>query len=477
MGFKKTFLKNISIFGGYSYLTWIFDTLISTIILSRFLGPKEYGFVALINIFSGFIILFSNTGLSYAVIRSSYGLKFQKILFNLSIWIGFILFLVLSLLAYPITLVYNNPAIFWPTIIVALQFLSNAFTIVPQAILEKRFEFNYLGLVNFIVVLVIISIMITMAAMGFSYWSLIIPSVLQPLIKYALVEYKVRFGFHLYGWKLTKLGYAKVRSLLESISVFNFVNYFARNADNFAIGKFYGEENLGLYDRAYKFIYMARRLVNTVLSPVLVPSLNDAKSKGENYRSYFLDILSLINFINISISIPLVLLAKPLTLFLWGKDWLGVADYLPYIGALIPMQTLQIAAMDLYLIENREKAYLTLGVPLSLILVLGIAVGTIFSPLYILRFYAISFICIQVPLSLYFGHYRILKFTPRQLIIFWLPKVILTIGLIFSIWFGNTLTNSVILFFFIVDSLLLKGSDLKDLLKLIYGRIFKIAKD
>ena len=88
MGFKKTFFKNVAVFGGYSYISWIFDTLISTIILSRFLGPKEYGFVALINIFSGFIFLFSNTGLSYAIIRSEYGLKYQRIVFNLAIWIG-----------------------------------------------------------------------------------------------------------------------------------------------------------------------------------------------------------------------------------------------------------------------------------------------------------------------------------------------------------------------------------------------------
>jgi O-antigen/teichoic acid export membrane protein len=471
MGFKKTFLKNISVFGGYSYLTWIFDTLISTVILSRFLGPKEYGFVALITIFSGFIVLFSNTGLSYAVIRSPYGRVYQKIIFSLSIWIGFILFVLLALLAYPITLIYSNNALFWPTIVVAVQFLTNAFTIVPSAILEKRFEFNYLGLTQFIVTVLNISIMIAMAALGCSYWSLIIPSIFQPLFKYLMLEWKVKFGFHLYGWEMTKRGYKKVRSLMESISIFNFVNYFARNADNFAVGRIYGESNLGLYDRGYKFIYMARRLINTVLSPVLVPSLNEAKRKGEDYRSHFLDIIGMINFINILIIIPLVLFAKPLTLILWGKAWIGVADFLPYVGALIPLQTLQIAAMDLYLIDNREKAYLTLGIPTSLILVAGIFVGAFFSPLGILRCYSLAFFFVQVPVSLYFGHYRILKFTTRQLMIFWGPKLILSIALLFSIWFGGFLSNSIILGLCFVENILFKSSDYKDLYKLARSKI------
>ena len=184
---------------------------------------------------------------------------------------------------------------------------------------------------------------------------------------------------------------------MESISIFNFINYFARNADNFAVGKFYGEASLGLYDRAYKFLYMARRLVNTVLGPVLFPSLNDAKNKGEDYRSHFLDIIGMVNFINLAIAAPLILLAKPLTVVLWGQDWVGVADFMPYIGAIIPLQTMVIAAMDLYMIEKNERAYLTLGIPLSLILVGGIIVGVFFSALHIIRFYSLAFVLIQTP--------------------------------------------------------------------------------
>ena len=477
MGFKKTFFRNVAVFGGYSYLSWVFDTLVSTIILSRFLGPSEYGFVALINIFSGFILLFSNTGLSYAVIRSDYGMKYQKIVFSLAVWIGLLLCLVMILLAYPITLIYNKPDLFWPTVVISIQFLSNSINIVPLAILEKRLEFKYIGFVNFIIVIITIAAMILMAVLGFSYWSLIVPLVIQPLIRHIFLEYKVKFGFPFYGWKLTKLGYTKVRSLLESISVFNLVNYFARNADNFAVGKFYGEVSIGLYDRAYKFIYMARRLINTVIGPVLFPSMNDAKAKGEDYRSHFLDILGMINIINIAIAIPLVLFAKPITLILWGKDWVGVADFLPYVGAMIPMQTMVIAAMDLYMLENKEKAYLTLGIPLSLILVAGIVVGAFFSPLYILRCYALSFILIQTPVSLYFGHYKILKFTLGQLVKFWLPKIILTTALIFSIWFGNWITTLVIIVIYAIETVYFRFKDIKEVFIMVKERLTQKRND
>jgi len=471
MGFKEKFLKNVAVFGGYSYLSWFFDSLVSTIILSRFLGPEEYGFVALIYVFSGFIMLFSNTGLSYAVIRSDYGLKYQKIVFNLAIWIGVFLAIGLCIMAYPITLIYGKPDLFWPTIVISIQFLTHSITIVPLAVLQKKFEFKYVGFSNFIVIVSTIAIMILMAALGFSYWSLIIPLVIQPIFKYFMYERKARFGFHIYNWKMTKFGYRKIRSLMESISIFNFINYFARNADNFAVGKFYGEASLGLYDRAYKFLYMARRLVNTVLGPVLFPSLNDAKNKGEDYRSHFLDIIGMVNFINLAIAAPLILLAKPITLVLWGQDWVGVADYMPYIGAIIPLQTMVIAAMDLYMIEKNERAYLTLGIPLSLILVGGIIVGVFFSALHIIRFYSLAFVLIQTPVSLYFGHYKILKFSGKQILKFWGPKVIITAGLVFSIWFGTPLITSILLLLFFLDTIIYQGKDLVRIFRLLKNKL------
>ncbi|MGD2035566.1 MAG: oligosaccharide flippase family protein [Bacteroidales bacterium] len=463
MGFKKTFLKNASAYGGYSYLSWFFDTLVSTIILSRFLGPSEYGFVALISVFSGFVLMFADTGLSFAVIRSDYGLKYHKIVFNLTIWVGVFLCLILCLLAYPITLIYEKPALFWPTIVISTQFLTNSINIVPLAILRKKLEFRFIGFLNFIAVVFTITLMIILAVLGFSYWSLILPLIVKPIFRHFFLERKLKFGVHFYGWKLTRLGIKKTRSLLESVSIFNVINYFARNADNFAIGKFYGEANLGLYDRAYKFLYMARRLINSTIGPVLFPSLVDIKSKGEEYRQHFLDILGMLNVFNIFIAVPLMLLAKPIALILWGQDWIGVAEYMPYIGAIIPLQTLLIAVMDLYVVENREKALLSLGIPMQLILVSGIVAGAFFSALHIVRGYAIAFIFVQTPVSLYFGHYRILKFRPKQIFRFWVPKVILTGGFIFSIWFGNKTITAILSALFILDTFISQGKDLLNL--------------
>jgi O-antigen/teichoic acid export membrane protein len=473
MGFKKKFFKNIAAFGGYSYLTWFLETILSTVILSRFLEPKEYGFVALISIFSGFILLFSNTGLAQSIIRSEYGLTFQRIIFSLSLWIGLVLGLLLCLMAYPITLIYNKPELFWPTIVISIQFVTNSMNIVPMALLQKRLEFKSIGKINLINSTLTVCLMILLAVLGFRYWAIIIPLVIQPMIRHIFLEQKTHFGFHLYGLKLALLGLKKIRTLFQSLSLFNFVNYFARNADNFVVGKFYGVGVLGLYDRAYKFIYMARRLINSTIGPVLFPSLMDAKSKGMDYKIHFLEILGMLNILNFAISAPLVLLAKPISLVLWGQKWVGVAEFMPYIGAIIPLQTLLIACDDLYMIDKKEKSYMTLGIPLSLILVAGIIVGAFFSALHVARFYALSYTLIQIPVGLYFGHYRILNFSSNQIVRFWFPKLLLTNLLIFSIWFGNIYTTSLIMLLLGIDTFYGKQKDIGKILVLVKGGLSK----
>jgi len=374
-------------------------------------------------------------------------------------------------MAYPITLIYNDPELFWPTIVISIQFFTNSLNIVPLAILEKKLDFNYIGLIQMITVVFTILLMTLMAVLGFSYWSLIIPVVIQPLFRQLFLKRRAKLGFYFYSWRLTSLGMKKVRTLFASFTIFNFVNYFARNTDNFAIGKFYSQTDLGLYNRAYNFINLGKKLVNVALGRLLLPSLIDAKARGEDIKPHFLDILGMLNFINLFIAVPLVLFAKPIVLILWGKDWIGVADFLPYIGAIIPMQTLTVAVMDLYIIEGKERALVTLEIPLTFILIAGIVVGAFFSPLHIIRFYALSFILVQTPLSLYFSHHKLFKFTFKQIFIFWVPKTLLTAAIIFSIWFGNQYITAILMVLFIFDTVYFRYKDIKAIFRMLSEKL------
>ncbi len=459
MSFKKTLLKNVAVFGSYDYITLVLE-FISTMILSRLLLPEEYGFVAIIVIFSGFIEIFSNAGLSQAIIRTDYGAKFFRLIFSFSVWISFALFMVMALLAYPISLFYENKDLFLASILIAIQFITNSFTIVPSAILLKKLRFNEVGKFKLFSHLIYLVLMIFMAYLGYSYWSLIVPGILRPIFFYFFLERKIKFGVWIYGWKHTKLSFKYITNILKSYSLFNVINYWARNVDNFLIGKVYGEFELGIYSRAYRFLSLGIRLINSVFGNVLFPSLKKEIEEGKDYKEGFLEIVGIIHFLGLLFATALVVFPEFLVKILWGENWLKVADFMPYFGAIIPLQTSSIASMDLYVLNKKEKALISIGIPSSLILVVAIVFGAFFSSIHIARFYALMFVVIQLPFLLIFGHNKILGFEQKKIILFWGPKIVLTFAILLSLWFFPQLFTNIIVIVYIGYSIIEQKANL-----------------
>jgi O-antigen/teichoic acid export membrane protein len=135
--------------------------------------PKEYGYVALITVFTGFISIFADAGMSYAVIRSDYKNQFQQGLKTITFYMGICLFLLMVVLAFPIAAFYNDNGLILPTIVFSSVFILRSMAIVPTAILTKELKFEFMGRRSLIITIINILFTILLAYFGFSFWSLI----------------------------------------------------------------------------------------------------------------------------------------------------------------------------------------------------------------------------------------------------------------------------------------------------------------
>jgi O-antigen/teichoic acid export membrane protein len=214
--------------------------------------PEEYGYVALITVFTGFIVIFTDAGLSFAIIRSDYKETFHKAMVNLAFFIGLLLFIIMVALAYPIALFYRDNTLVLPTSMISLMFIIGALRIIPEATISKSLNFTYIGKVKLIGTLIIVGIMIILALLGFSYWLLIIPPIFSQTTQYILFEKKARIGLKIYSFSYTLAAFRKTKSLITNLSGFNIINYWARNADNLIIGKYYGSFDLGILTELIK---------------------------------------------------------------------------------------------------------------------------------------------------------------------------------------------------------------------------------
>lgn len=433
MSFRKSLFKNIIILGGYSYTTQIISFL-ATIVLSRLLLPEEYGFVALITVFTGFISQFSDAGLSYIIIRSDFREQFYKMMHYLSFVIGVILFLVVVALAYPISLFYKNSALILPTIVMSVNFILRSLITVPYGILSKKLRFNSLGSIELICSTTEVVLMILLAYLKFSYWALIFPSIIGSFVRIIFYYKKTGLRFKFLKQKYLVVGFRKAKSIIGNLTGFNMLNYWARNTDNLIIGKYYGADSLGIYNRAYKLLNMVTSIMTSLFGKVLYPSLKDLSSRGGDVNKEYLNLLGIISLINFPVAMLFVFFSEPLVRILWSETWIKVAELLPFIGILILTQTLNSTTGNIFILLGKERTLFRIGIPTSIIIILAIAGGAFISYVHVLIFYTMAIVCVDIPIVLYYGFKKSFGFSNKVILNFWIPKLGLSTVMIISVW-------------------------------------------
>lgn len=429
--FKKEFIKNLIVTGGYNYVSQLINFFASTII-ARFLLPENFGVVAIIAVFTGFVTIFSDSGISLAVIKSRYGYSYDKAMDTLSIFIGVLLFMILTIIAFPITAFYEDERLLLPTILLGSNFVLRSVVIVRGALLSKTMDFNYLGKVTILTTLISGVLTILLAYFGAEHWSLIISQLASSILTAILYESRVRLGFKLYSLKYVIVGFNRTKSVILNLIGFNLINYWARNSDNLIIGKLYGVRDLGIYSRAYTLLTLPLSLISGLTGSILYPSLKGLKDRGVPIQEEYLFILNLINMLSFPVAFILIVFPEELVGVLWGGNWSAVSSLLPYFGVLIFSQSLLSTCGNVLILEGKEKALLFSGWVGAAIMIIGIAIGSSISILAIGQVYSLFFILFVVPFNMFYLFVGALRFRCKDIFFFWVPIIIASIG----VWVG-----------------------------------------
>jgi O-antigen/teichoic acid export membrane protein len=430
MSFKKVLIKNILVSGGYNYLAQAIS-FFSSVIISRLLAPESYGFVGVITIFTGFLSIFSDSGISLAIIRSNFLYTYHKSVETLALVIGVSLFIVTGLLSYPISLFFKLPDLVLPMMVMSLGFIIKSLTLVRNALIARDMKFALAGSINLTTVIFTVLATIILAYYGAGYWSLVIPQTFGPLLTLFLQERKLKFGFNLYSWAHVRVSFKYTRRTIGNLMGFNIINYWSRNSDNLLVGRLYGPGDLGIYGRAYNLLTFPLNLISGLIGAVLFPSLNKIKNSPDAVRKEYLFILKLISFIAFPISFILLLFSERLVLLLWGEAWIGVARFLPYFGLLLLSQSLLSTVGNVLVLVKKEEVLRLTGWASAAVIITSIALGASVSLVAIAQYYSLGFIAVVLPLHLFWVYIRTLQYSYRTMLLFWGPNILFS----FAIWF------------------------------------------
>jgi PST family polysaccharide transporter len=146
-------------------------------------------------------------------------------------------------------------------------------------------------------------------------------------------------------------GFSAYRPLARSLG------YWARNLDQFLIGKLLGSEALGLYARAYGLarapvVYVSRSIVG-----VMFPSLSLIQDDHARVRAVFLRTIGAVALTTFPLCLGLTVAAEPLVVGLLGAQWRDTVPPLQILGVAALVQSISTLAGVLYLSQGRPDLH------------------------------------------------------------------------------------------------------------------------
>ncbi|WP_292653066.1 lipopolysaccharide biosynthesis protein [Nocardioides sp.] len=243
----------------------------SVVVLSRMLGPRDYGLVAMVLAVVAVAEIFRDLGLSTAAIQAKELSREQQTnLWWLNTGLGFG-FALLAIAAAPlVAALYGEPALTMLTVAMAGMFVLNGMAAQYRADLTRRMLFTRLAFAEVAAPVLALGVAAYAAANGAGYWALAVQQLIQSAVVLVVAGGFAGWlpgrprrgvemgGFLRFGWSLAGT---------------QLINYAASNIDSVLIGTRLGAQELGTYNRAWQLLMtplgQLRSPTTTVALPVL----------------------------------------------------------------------------------------------------------------------------------------------------------------------------------------------------------------
>lgn len=343
------------------------------IFLVRLLYPQDYGLIAMAAVFLGFAEIFKDFGISSAIIQRK---EMTADELNSSFWLAGLMGLLLSaflvLSASPIASYYHESVLVIVIKVLAMNLFLSSFGLVHMALLVKALDFRSIFLISVTAEVVSSSIAIFAALAGWGVWSLLIKllsrNCLQLVFLWGASSWRPRFRF-------SKEDLRAMMDFILPLVGTQSMNYWVRHLDNLLIGKFHGEQALGLYDRSYAFLMLPLGQIRGIVGKVALPVFARIQMDIVRVRKYFLKMTRLVALFSFPLMSGLYLVSNDLVVVVLGEKWISVTEPLKIFALTGFVQSVVTLIGILFVSQGKTKLQFNLGIFTSFVGIISILVG------------------------------------------------------------------------------------------------------
>jgi PST family polysaccharide transporter len=304
---------------------------VSLLVLARLLGPDVYGQMAVISTALAFSMMFIDLGTGAALIQKK--IIFKSLYQNvntLNIYLGITLSIFLAIIALPLS-IFVQLNIFWPLIFTAIIPIFSGLSIAPRARLERHSKFRTIFFIDSIATLLSILIAITLAFLNPSVYVLVIQSITSSMVIFAFLIWKSPIPLR---WKINKNDFTDIFTFSSNFAIFNFMNFFHRNADTAILGSLSGVNDLGAYNLSYRFVLFPIQNFSIVMQRAAFPHFSRMQDDRAQISQKFTSILYYTAIFSSILMAFVWSLREPIVYTVLGPSWRLVVELLAWMAPL-----------------------------------------------------------------------------------------------------------------------------------------------
>lgn len=340
-----------------------------TIFVMRLLEPRDYGLFAIAMVVSGFIMLFSELGLSFALVQAEHvDEETAREACTVILGLNLLVVLALLLLAPQAAVWFDEPGLTQLMQVISLELLLTSLATVPQAMLERQLRFRELSLA--MMAAGASGAVVTLACAWFDcgVWSLVAGFLVQ-----ALVRASMMIGFH--GrviWPAPRLGLSRIRPMgrfsghvIASRSLW----YWYGQADQVILARLQHASQLGFYNVASQLAMLPASKAMEAINRVAFPILAQLRSAPQELRQAHQRLIGLVSIYGFSVCWGLSAVAPEFVELVLGTKWHPAATPLGLLALVAPLRMLGAlhntiaTAVGAPQAATRELSYASLLVP------------------------------------------------------------------------------------------------------------------
>lgn len=290
------------------------------VILARLLVPADFGIIATIQIFTGFVGILASGGMGQSLIRAkAVDENDFTAVFTLQLAMGGLVYGVFFL-ASPWIADYFDNSLYQDLIRVsALSFLLRPFVVMRNSWLNREMNFKSRSLVD-VTVGVVIGIASTLMAWGgMGVWSLTLSGLLGALFQNAwlarLTPLRLRLNMDIATMrKHSAYGFKIIAN--------DFVNYLRSESKSLIMSKLAGPAFLGLFNKAESMSKLPNQLMMSATMQPVFRAMSKVQDDLDQTKYMFYRTITLLMAYTTPIYVLLWWIAEPFIAVVYGEKWL-----------------------------------------------------------------------------------------------------------------------------------------------------------